>query len=109
MFGQYLVQEGYISELQLLEALEEQRIRSVPIGQLAIADAGKVVAVTGSVCGSAIIYLFPATMWFATEVRVPLRLLGSKVRVRCTTAVLCVSAIKRSVRSRPRGVARETP
>ena len=38
---------------------------------LAIADAGKVVAVTGSVCGSAIIYLFPATMWFATEARVP--------------------------------------
>ena len=40
---------------------------------LAIADAGKVVAVTGSVCGSAIIYLFPATMWFATEVRLKAR------------------------------------
>ena len=29
--------------------------------------AGVVVAVTGSVCGSAIIYLFPAAMWLATE------------------------------------------
>ena len=39
MFGQSLVQEGYISELQLLE---EKRIRSVPIGQLAI-DEGFLV------------------------------------------------------------------
>ena len=36
---------------------------------LAISDAGTVVAVTGSVCGSAIIYLFPAFIFFATEVR----------------------------------------
>ena len=39
MFGQYLVQEGHISELQLLE---EQRVGCAQIGQLAI-DEGFLV------------------------------------------------------------------
>ena len=56
----------------------ERAVVGVPLAiitalALAIADAGVVVAVTGSVCGSAIIYLFPAAIWFATEARPALR------------------------------------